>query len=60
MEWQQLSLFQVTKEREESEVVALKASGRVCIEFVPVVSIAIRIEEQFSNREEEHSTPVSM
>ena len=59
-EWQQLSPFQETKEREESEAAALAAIGYVCIESAPIASIAIRIEERFSNREEGHNTLVSM
>jgi hypothetical protein len=50
----------VTKEHEESEVCAREEIEYVYTEFSLAVSIAIRIEEQFSNQEEEHSMPVSM
>jgi hypothetical protein len=50
----------VIKGHGESEASALEENEYVYIEFVPAVSIAIRIEELFSNLEEGHNMPVSM
>ena len=48
------------KGHEESGASALEEIEYVYIESALAVSIAIRIEEPFSNQEEKHSTPVSM
>jgi hypothetical protein len=44
----------------ESEVCAREEIGYVYIEFALTVSIAIQIEERFSNQVEGHNMPVSM
>jgi hypothetical protein len=50
----------VIKGRGEIEVDVPEEIGHVYIESALVVSIAIQIEEQFSNQEEKHSMLVSM